>query len=93
MATEPLPPSEMAVPPGEMISMFLEETGMVQDELAARMGQTSDAVTEIIDGRTPITAELALKLEEITEMAAHIWLGLEARYQQALAKKLRQRAG
>ena len=79
--------SDVAVPPGELLAEELEARGMTQGELAERMGRPRQAISAIVHGRKAITAATALQLEEALGIAAHIWIGLEGRYQLALARQ------
>lgn len=73
--------SDLAIPPGEYLAEVLKAKGMTQAELARRIGRPVQAVNEIIRGEKAITAETALQLERALAVPAHIWTGLESRYQ------------
>ena len=60
---------------------------MTQRELAMRMGRPPNAVSEIVRGRRGISAETALQLEAALGTAAHVWVGLDADYRLALARR------
>ncbi len=76
----------IAIPPGETLLEYLESMGMTQVDLAKRIGLTPKTVNEIINGKAPITAENALKLESIFGTPASFWNNLEANYQEAKAR-------
>lgn len=86
MGTEFLPASDLAIPPGEYLAEVVEELGLSQADLAARMDRPAQAINEIIAGTKSITAETALQLERVTGVPAHIWTSLEADYRLALAR-------
>ena len=79
--------------PGLLLAEELEVRGMSQRELARRIGRPYQVVNEIVRGRKAITAETALQLEAEFGTRAYIWLGLQAKYDLAVAKrKLEQSA-
>lgn len=73
--------SDLAVPPGEFLEEVVSELGMVEDELARRIGQPAMALSSIFRGTT------AIQLEKVVGVPANIWLGLESEYRLALAQK------
>lgn len=73
-------------PPGETLLETLETVGMTQTELAKRMGRPIKTINEIIQGKTAITAETALQLEQVLHIPASFWLKREQHYQEALAR-------
>ena len=82
-----------AIPPGEYLAVEIEARGITQKELATRMGQPTNTINEIINGKKAITAKTALQLEEvIPEIPARFWLNLEIDYQltKALIKHRQQ---
>lgn len=76
--------------PGEHLGEYLEENGWSQAELARRAGLTPKLVSEVINGKNPVTPETALKLEVATGLKAEIWLGLQSSWD---LFQLRQCAG
>ncbi len=82
---------DVAIPPGATIRELLESVGMTQSELAQRMGRPPTKVNEIIQGKTAITAETAMELENILPYPASFWQNLEKNYQLTLAR-LREEA-
>jgi len=81
--------SDLPVPPGEYLQEVVDELGVTQADLARRMGRPAQAINEIIKGEKAITPETALQLEQVVGVAAHIWTGLETKFQLV---KARQRA-
>jgi HTH-type transcriptional regulator/antitoxin HigA len=55
------------------------------------MGRPVQAINEIVKGKKEITPETALQLERVLGVPAHIWLGLESTYRQALARRADRR--
>ena len=54
---------------------------MSQSELARRTKRPIRAINEIIKGDKSLTPATALQLEKALGVPAHIWTGLESRYQ------------
>ena len=86
MATEKRIYSDLAIAPGEYLAEVLEAKGMAQADLARRVGRPVQAVNEIIKGQKAITPETAIQLERALDVPAHIWTGLESRYQLVKAR-------
>jgi HTH-type transcriptional regulator/antitoxin HigA len=88
--------SDLAIPPGEYLLEVAREHGITQAELARRMRRPAQAINEIVKGRKAITPETALQLEQVLDVPAHIWTGLQAEYQLTRARQRRsdkERAG
>ena len=73
--------------PGSLLAEELEVRGMSQRELARRIGRPYQVVNEIVRGRKAITPETALQLEAEFGTRAYIWLGLQAKYDLAVARR------
>ncbi|MCY3870238.1 MAG: ImmA/IrrE family metallo-endopeptidase [Gemmatimonadetes bacterium] len=84
---------DYAVPPGWVLKDHLETWGISQAEFARRCGRSPKLISEIISGIAPIAPETALQFEKVLNLAASVWIGIEADYQlhkaqEAEAKKL-----
>lgn len=77
---------DYAVPPGESLQEILEDLGMSQNELADRIGRSPKNVSDIINGKAPITPELAVLLERVVGGSSSFWNNLESNYREMLAK-------
>ena len=86
MATDTQLISDLPVPPGEYLQEVVDELGVTQADLARRMGRPAQAINEIIKGEKAITPETALQLEQVVGVPAHIWTGLETRFQLVKAR-------
>ncbi len=64
-------------PPGDTISDYLESLGWTQKDLALRTDLTPKTVSEICNGKAPISPRTALAFEKVFERPAHFWLGLQ----------------
>jgi len=67
-----------ALHPGEHLDEHLEVRGWSQAEFARIAGLTKKHVSDIVNGKNPVTAATAIKLEHVLGMKAHIWTGLQA---------------
>jgi HTH-type transcriptional regulator/antitoxin HigA len=76
---------DYAVAPGETLLETLETLGMTQAELASRIARPLKTINEIVKGKSAITPETALQLEQALGVPAAVWSGLESNYQLALA--------
>ena len=81
-----LPP--IAIPPGETIREVLDEKYITQTELAKRLDLSTKHVSEVINGKKPITMGTALKLEDVLGPPCSYWLILEAIYQETRKRLL-----
>ena len=76
-----------AIHPGEMLRDELEARGLSQKKFAALIGMPYTAFNEIINGKRPITAETALRIEAATGISANIWTGLQADSNMQIARQ------
>jgi len=79
------------VPPGEVLADYLESAGLTQALFAERTGLPIKTINGIIEAKSAITSETALKLECLGH-PARFWDNLERQYQEdkeRLADKIR----
>src|SRR5438270_1568915 len=77
-----------AVPhPGEAVNEYLEFNGWSQRDLARRTGLTPKTISEICNGKAPITPSTALAFEKAFQRPAHLWLNLQGRFDEAEARR------
>ncbi|MBQ7264195.1 MAG: helix-turn-helix domain-containing protein [Synergistaceae bacterium] len=76
----------IAIPPGATIAELIEDRGMTPEELAARTGLPEEHVRELVDGRVPLTEDVARRLEAVFGVPARFWLNLEANWRADLRK-------
>ena len=77
---------DYAVPPGMTLRESIEEYGITQAELAKRLGRSNKSVNRVINGKEPLTPQLALQLERILAIPASFWNSLETNYREMLNK-------
>ena len=92
MATKTQLYSDLPIPPGDTLAEELAARGLSQAALARRMGRPLQTVNMIVTGKKRITAETALDLERVLAIPAHVWLGLQAEYDETRARLARQTA-
>lgn len=73
-------------PPGESILDAIEERGWTQGELAVRLGLSEKHVSQLINGKVPLSVDIAQKLERVLGGPAEFWLARETKYQQHKAR-------
>jgi antitoxin HigA-1 len=76
--------------PGVVLSTFIEPYGISQNSLARSMGVSPRRINEILQGKRAITADTAIGLAEVFGSGALFWMRLQARYDLAVARLLRQ---
>lgn len=64
--------------PGEILNEeFLKPMGMTQKRLADHLGCDVKVINRIINGRTSVTAEMAVRLSFAFGMSAEFWLNAQ----------------
>lgn len=72
--------------PGELLRDELEARGLTLRKFAEIIGISCPVLNEVIKG-SPITAELAFKIEAAMGTKAYIWIELQTQYNYWTAKK------
>ena len=79
------------VPTGRIIKEYLDERGISQKDLAHRIDVSEKHLSNLLNGKTRLTEDMALKLERVMpDVGAGYWLNYEAKYQEYLARKKEQ---
>lgn len=76
-------------PPGEILEEALKERGMAHAELARRTGLSEKHVSQLVNARVPLSMDVALLLERVLGVPAHVWNQLEFNYRTELKRKER----
>lgn len=76
----------IAIPPGATIKEQLETRGITQKEFALRMGLSEKHISELINGKVELTANVASRLASVLGSPATFWQNLEANYRSQLQK-------
>ncbi len=77
---------DYAVPPGATLQETIEDYSITQTELAKRLGRSGKSINRVINGKEPLTPQLALQLERILSIPASFWNSLEKNYREILHK-------
>jgi antitoxin HigA-1 len=65
------------VHPGEVISDVLEDIGISQTSFAEVLGVSRRTVNEIVQGRRPITVDMAIRIGKALGNGPQLWLNLQ----------------
>ena len=80
--------SGFIVAPGEVIKEYLDARGLTQKEVSKRIGVSERHLSKMLNGKTRLTEEMALKLEKLMpDVPARFWLNYEVKYQEHLARE------
>jgi antitoxin HigA-1 len=79
----------LAIHPGEHIAEELEVRGMSAADLARAMGVDAGRVSRLVNGRTSVTGDTAIRLGEAFGTSAEFWMRLQGDYDLALAREAR----
>lgn len=78
------------VPTGSIIKEYLIEYGYTQKEVCNRLGISEKHLSNVINGNSRITEEMALKLEILLPLPASYWLNIESKYREYLARTIQE---
>jgi HTH-type transcriptional regulator/antitoxin HigA len=78
-------------PPGDSIRDAAEERGWTQAELAQRLGYSEKHISQLINGKVPLTQDTATRLAHVIGSTVRFWLAREANYQRHFARLEAQR--
>lgn len=77
MLSSSMPP----VHPGEILKdMYLDPLGLNITELADRLGVTRKTLSQLINGHSGISAEMALRLSRAFTTTPELWLNMQRNY-------------
>ena len=77
---------DVVSPPGATLQDVLDERGMTQSELAARMSRPKKTISEIVSGKEAVTPRTAIQLERVLGIPADFWMRREALYREHQAR-------
>jgi antitoxin HigA-1 len=78
------------VHPGELVHANLEELGLSVAEAAKRLAVTRQQLYNVVNGRSAVSPEMAVRFEKAFGGSAEMWLRMQAAFDLA---QVRQRAG
>ena len=70
----------VATHPGEMIKDELRERKLTQKQLALETGIKPSVLSETINGKRPVSKNMALAFEQTLGIPADIWMNLQTQY-------------
>lgn len=80
--------SGFVVAPGEVLKEYLDARGYTQKEVSSCLGVSERCLSKVLNGKTRLTEEMALKLEKLMpDVPASYWLSYEIKYQEYLARE------
>ena len=79
----------MIISPGEILEEELKARRLTPKRLAQRIGKPLRVVSDILQARRPITADIALALADALNISAEFWMNLESNYRLHLARRRR----
>ena len=66
--------------PGEHLAEILEDLGLSATEFAQATGIDNGRLSDIVETRAPITAEMAVRIGKALDMTPEFWLSLQSDY-------------
>lgn len=76
--------------PGVTLREKLLELGMSQKEFAIRTGKPEQTIVKVIDGKSALTPDMAVKFESVLGIPATFWLNRQQNYDEAVARLKRR---
>jgi addiction module HigA family antidote len=73
MRRKKMPP----IHPGEFIAEILDEYALSRDAFARMIDVAASDLSDVVEGRRPVTAELALRLGRAFRQTPEFWLNLQ----------------
>lgn len=68
------------VHPGRFLAELLQELSVSQTQLSRAIGVSALRVSHVVNGKRPVTAEMALRLSRFFGQTPQYWLNLQSRY-------------
>jgi HTH-type transcriptional regulator/antitoxin HigA len=81
---------ETVTHPGLTLLAKLKELGMGNKEFSVRVKKPEQTITAITQGKSSITAEMAVKFEDVLKVPASFWLSRQRKYDEFVARVKRQ---
>lgn len=83
----------LAFHPGSYIEDVIDDLNMTQKEFAERLDINPKVLSELVNGETNLSSEVALKLEKLTGVEYQSWMNLQNSYDRkklAIEKKMQE---
>ena len=82
----------LALHPGNVLIGEIRARHMSQKEFAERTGLTEKRLSDIVNGKADIQPDVALLIEAALGIPAHMWLNLQAQYDEVNARMSEEKA-
>lgn len=74
--------------PGEILREdFVKPSGLSVTDLAAVLGISRKNLSQILNEKTVISAEMAIRLSKVFKTSAKVWAGIQMEYELSMAMK------
>ena len=74
----------IAFHPGYYLKEIIEDMGITQDEFAKRLETTGKNLSDLLNGKSKLSNEIALKLSIMFGTSADVWLNLQKTYNEKI---------
>ena len=72
--------------PGEHLELFLEDLEISHAQFAQVLGVTTYRISQIMNRRAPVTAEMAMRIAKAFDQSAEFWMRLQLMYDLEVAR-------
>ena len=72
--------------PGKFLGEILDELEIGQDRLAAAIDVPTESISAVVNGHSPITVDLAMRIGKALWMTPETWMNLQKMYELEEAK-------
>ena len=79
---------DYAVHPGETLREKLAELAMTPKEFAIRTAKPVKTISEILNGKSSITFEMAVLFEKVLNISANFWIKKQANFNEFVAREM-----
>lgn len=85
MTKQGMPPAH----PGEVLKgLYLEPLGISITEAATKLGISRKTLSQVVNGRAGISAEMAVRLSKALKTTPELWLNMQQSYDLWIAEKV-----
>ena len=87
-APESIGPEDVIPPihPGTFLGEILDELEISHDKLAAAIKVPAGSITAIVNGQSPITCDMAMRIGKALWMSPETWMNLQNMYEMEMAQ-------
>lgn len=81
---------QIIFPPGDTLAEKLQEMGMGPKEFALRTNKPEKTIIAVLNGESSITADMAVRFENVTRIDVAYWLNHQRKYDEFVAREKRK---